>query len=29
MRSLGGEVLVQRNDLGGTSVIVSWPEPQR
>ncbi len=28
MRSLEGEVLVQRNDLGGTSVIVSWPEPQ-
>jgi C4-dicarboxylate-specific signal transduction histidine kinase len=27
MRSLGGRVLVQRNDLGGTSVILSWPEP--
>ncbi len=26
MHSLDGEVLVQRNDLGGTTVILSWPE---
>ncbi len=28
MRSLDGKVLVRRNDLGGTSVILSWQEPQ-
>jgi signal transduction histidine kinase len=28
IHSLGGDVLVQRNDLGGTTVILSWPDTQ-
>jgi signal transduction histidine kinase len=27
MHSLDGDVLIQRNDAGGTTVILSWPEP--
>jgi signal transduction histidine kinase len=29
MHSLGGEVLIQRNDVGGTTVILSWREPSQ